>query len=208
MNKETAETLRQLGAQHVYEDTVDISDRDQILQAAAKVRDTVGHVTILVNNAGIAPINEFLDLTPNAIRKTFDVNVISQFWTIQEFLPHMIKNDHGQIVTIASTMAHMSMRGSAPYFASKHSVHGFIESLKNELVNKGCKNVKFTTAYPFFIKTPLLQNTGLQLKFRFPSITPFMDATWVAEKVVEAVKCEQEFLYLPGSFRLYLLLQA
>ena len=114
-------------------------------------------------------MQQFLELTPEAVQSTFQTNIIAHFWTTQEFLPHMLKINKGHIVTICSTMGQMAIRGPAPYYATKHAVHGFVECLKDELAHfPNNPNIKFTTAYPFFMRTRMVQgnNCGLVLKFK------------------------------------------
>lgn len=133
----------------------------------------MGHVTILVNNAGICPMQQFLELTQDAVQSTFQTNVLAHFWTLKEFLPQMVQANRGHVVTICSTMGQMAVRGPAPYYASKHAVHGLVECLKDELAHLPNKcDVKFTTAYPFFMRTRMVHgsNCGLHLKFKWVKI--------------------------------------
>ncbi|ODM95942.1 Epidermal retinol dehydrogenase 2 [Orchesella cincta] len=186
-NKRTAQDLRDSGAAFVYEDTVDVADRNQVIVAATKVRRHVGNVTILVNNAGIAVMQQFLELTTTSVDQTFRTNVLAHFWTLKEFLPYMLVRNAGHIVTICSTMGQMAMRGPTPYYSTKHAVHGMIECLKDELAHLEYKcEIKFTTVYPF------------------PTITPFLDPSYVATRVIEGICGETEYLYIPETFRIYL----
>lgn len=167
-------------------------------------------MTILVNNAGIAPIQPFFEATPAAIQKTFDINILAHFWLLQEFLPEMITRNKGHIVSICSFFGLNKLRGSPAYTASKHALNGFIESVKEEVYHSyKTNNVKFTTVYPFFINTRMVdeQNSGLKLKFRFPSISPIMEVGWVAERIVEGIVHETEYLHLPSHNRILLFLQ-
>lgn len=59
---------------------VDVSDRDDVLANAARVKAEVGDVTILVNNAGILPCKPMKDHPPELIEKVFRVNVFAHFW--------------------------------------------------------------------------------------------------------------------------------
>lgn len=58
----------------------DVSNREQVLSVAERVKKEIGDVTILVNNAGIMPCHAFLDHTNDEIRKIFDINVLAHFW--------------------------------------------------------------------------------------------------------------------------------
>ncbi len=57
-----------------------MSDRDDVLTNARKVKEEVGDVTILVNNAGILPCKPLKDHPPQLIEKIFAVNVFAHFW--------------------------------------------------------------------------------------------------------------------------------
>ena len=57
-----------------------MSDRDAVLSLASKVKEEVGDVTILVNNAGIMTCQPLLRHNPQEIRKTYDINVLAHFW--------------------------------------------------------------------------------------------------------------------------------
>lgn len=80
----------------------DVSDRYAVYEMANKVRQEVGKVTILINNAGIVSGKRFLETPDDKIIKTFEVNAISHFWTTKAFLPDMMATNKGHIVSIAS----------------------------------------------------------------------------------------------------------
>jgi short-subunit dehydrogenase len=82
------------------------------------------------------------------IRRTIEVNTLSHFWLVKEFLPAMIKNDHGHIVTIASMASFVSLCGMADYACSKAAALAFHESLTQEIRHSyGSKRVR--TRYEF-----------------------------------------------------------
>ena len=57
-------------------------------------------VTMLFNNAGIMPARPFLKFTSEDIEKLFKVNVLSQYWTLQEYLPEFLSKDYGHIISM------------------------------------------------------------------------------------------------------------
>jgi short-subunit dehydrogenase len=70
----------------------------------------------------------------------------------------MIENHHGHIATVASIGSLKQEGGCVPYFGSKAAVHGYIESLKIQLVRLNAHGIKFTTIYPYFVETEMLRD--------------------------------------------------
>jgi all-trans-retinol dehydrogenase (NAD+) len=78
-NDETVQEIRAGGGKcHGY--VVDVSSREAIYQAAEVVKQEVGKVDILINNAGIVSGKKFVDVSDAQIEKTFQVNALANFW--------------------------------------------------------------------------------------------------------------------------------
>ena len=112
---------------------VDVTDREAVYRAAAKVREEIGPVDILINNAGIVTCKTMLELPDPIIEKTFGVNILSHYWTIKSFLPDMIRQRRGHIVTVASVTGMAGVYGCTDYSATKFACIGLHESLYAEL---------------------------------------------------------------------------
>lgn len=82
--------------------SIDLRDEKQVQELAARVRKEVGDIDVLVNNAGIVQCLPFLELEPELVVRTFQVNIFAHIWTIKHFLPPMLKNQRGHIVGISS----------------------------------------------------------------------------------------------------------
>ena len=80
----------------------DVTDPESVKQAAAEIKKTMGSPSILINNAGIGKPKSILETSPEFLNKIFGVNLLSHWYTIQAFLPDMIKAKKGHIVSIAS----------------------------------------------------------------------------------------------------------
>ena len=92
---------------------------------------------MLINNAGIVSGQHTQDLTDAMIDRTLQVNTISHLHTIKEFLPDMIANRKGHIVTIASMAGLACVAGLTDYCASKYGAVAIDESLRLELKKNG-----------------------------------------------------------------------
>ncbi|KAB0795546.1 hypothetical protein PPYR_12385 [Photinus pyralis] len=81
-----------------YSYTCNVTNREEVMKTAGKVQNDIGSVTILVNNAGIMPCHPFLEHSAEEIERVMNLNIMAHFWTLQAFLPDMIKHNHGHIV--------------------------------------------------------------------------------------------------------------
>ncbi|XP_014601751.1 PREDICTED: short-chain dehydrogenase/reductase family 16C member 6-like isoform X1 [Polistes canadensis] len=174
-NEETVTEIKKIGGTFAYGYTCDVSKREEVLKVAEKVKEEVGNVTILINNAGIMPCHSFLDHTPEEIRNIFDVNVLAHFWVLQAFLPSMIEKNHGHIVALSSMAGMIGLSNLVPYCASKFAVRGFMEALSEELreYSKGrISNINFTTIYPYIVDTGLCKKPRIKFKNFMAMLSP------------------------------------
>ncbi|QCB56150.1 SDR family oxidoreductase [Sphingopyxis sp. PAMC25046] len=115
----------------------DVADRAAIDDALAAARDAHGPITILVNNAGIAPSAPFARVTAEAWRATMAVNLDALFHCCQSALPDLLAADTGRIVTVASTAGVKGYAYTAAYVASKHGAIGLMRALAAEYAATG-----------------------------------------------------------------------
>jgi short-subunit dehydrogenase len=104
-----------------------------ISQVATKIKQEHGHPSILVNNAGTGTAQTILSESESERRRVFEVNCISHFTLVREFLPAMIERDHGHVITIASTGSFYSQAQNVSYASSKAATMAFNEGLGQEL---------------------------------------------------------------------------
>ncbi|XP_035993713.1 epidermal retinol dehydrogenase 2 isoform X2 [Fundulus heteroclitus] len=115
--------------------------------------------------------------------------------TYKAFLPAMIANNHGHLVSIASSAGLIGVNGLADYCASKFAAVGFAESVGLELQATGKDGIKTTIVCPYFINTGMFD--GCQTKW--PRLLPILNAENVAKKIIHAVLTDQVYLLLPKS---------
>ncbi|RWS23589.1 Short-chain dehydrogenase/reductase family 16C member 6-like protein [Leptotrombidium deliense] len=198
--KETKKSITESGGIcHSY--VCDVTDRRYVCSIAEKVRDEVGNVTILVNNAGIVSGKNILQLSEEEIVRTFQVNTLSHFWTIKAFLPSMIECNNGHIVSVSSVAGLSGAASLSDYAASKFAAIGLQESLMLETLFQGLDNIHYTTVCPYYMNTGMF--TGVQ-----SSILPIMEPEVVADEVITAVLTNQKFVFIPKSMSLLYPLKA
>ncbi|QRV91577.1 short chain dehydrogenase [Ceratobasidium sp. AG-Ba] len=131
----------------------DVSKWEEVEAVAKQVIDEIGHPTILVNNAGVVQGKSLVDLSVADVKQTLDTNVASQFWTLKSFLPNMIKEKQGHIITVSSVMGLAGAAQMSDYCASKAALIGLHESLRYELDHL---HAKFPRAWWYRFLAPTL----------------------------------------------------
>ncbi|KAE9987056.1 hypothetical protein EG328_003838 [Venturia inaequalis] len=143
----------------------DITSKDDVERAASEIRTSFGSPSILCNNAGIAHAHTILEAAPEYLTKLFNVNVISQFYTIQAFLPGMIKANKGHVISTASVASFITCCGLVDYAASKAAVMALNEGLQQELKHRyNAPEIKTSIVHPIYVKTPLVTSYAKSLE--------------------------------------------
>jgi len=142
----------------------DITSRDAVMDLAARVKQERGTPSILINNAGILYTHSIIDASESAIKRQYDVNIISQYWTLQAFLPGMIKQRKGHVVAIASMAAFHGVSGLGAYSQTKAAVLSLHESLGQELrLYHDAPEVNFSVVHPTYGRTPMTNGFRKQI---------------------------------------------
>lgn len=131
--KETASTITSLGGRAAYY-KIDVSQEAEVEAMLDVCEETLGPVTILVNNAGIYPPEPIADMSEEDFERVLHVNLRSVFLTTKHASEVMKQQGGGRIINITSIDAlHPSMIGLAHYDASKHGLWGFTKNSALEL---------------------------------------------------------------------------
>jgi NAD(P)-dependent dehydrogenase (short-subunit alcohol dehydrogenase family) len=136
---------------------VDVTDDDAVRAMYARVRDELGRVDVLFNNAGISPTDDgsVLDTGLEAWQRVQDVNLKSVFLCCKHGIPYLLEGGGGSVINTASFVATMGAATSQiSYSASK----GAVLSLSRELgVQFARQGVRVNALCPGPVDTPLLQ---------------------------------------------------
>jgi NAD(P)-dependent dehydrogenase (short-subunit alcohol dehydrogenase family) len=135
----------------------DVTDQEQVRALYTRVRDELGRIDVLFNNAGIAPDDDqsILDTSYEAWRRVQDVNLTSVFLCCKYGIPHLIEGGGGSVINTASFVAVM---GAAVSQISYTAAKGGVLSLSRELgVEFARKRVRVNALCPGPVNTPLLQ---------------------------------------------------
>ncbi|KAF5010098.1 hypothetical protein FDECE_3714 [Fusarium decemcellulare] len=180
---------------HHYE--CDLRSPEQIEAVAEKIREEVGHPTVIINNAGVARGKTVLDAKPGDIRFTFDVNSLAPFWTAKSFVPNMVKNNHGMVVTVTSYAAWLTIPNMVDYGASKAAALAFHEGLTAELATRyNAPKVRTVIVHPGHTRTALFTGYDQKTDFLMPQLEPASVADAVVKQVLTG---RSGHIVLPGA---------
>ena len=147
----------------------DISDQEFIKKLIKQVIDQEGRIDILINNVGICPRTDILDISFDEWRKVIEINLGSIFFLSQAVLKIMIANNSGSIVNLASLAGQIGgIAVGAHYSASKAA----IECLTKSFARKGAPHgIRVNAVAPGVIDTDIhKESTKEQLEQYIQSI--------------------------------------
>ena len=151
------ETVSLLSASRgtVTQHIVNVADEEQVKRFAEEVATQHGRATILFNNAGVAVLGHFEELSLKDFRWLMDINFWGVVYGVTYFLPLLKKEMRAHIVNTSSLLGFFGATGQSAYCASKFAVRGFTESLHHELLGT---NVAVTCVHPGFVRTSIAKN--------------------------------------------------
>jgi 3-oxoacyl-[acyl-carrier protein] reductase len=130
----------------------DVADGAQVATAVAAAEQSLGPVTILVNNAGLTRDNLLLRLSDADWDAVLDANLKGAFHTTRAVIKGMMKRRAGRIINISSIVGLTGNKGQANYAASKAGLIGFTKSVAKEYASRG---VLVNCVAPGFIETDM-----------------------------------------------------
>ena len=155
--EETARLVREAGGTAIAIQA-DCSDKATIKAAADQTRRELGKIAIVINNAGIAPFNDFLEIDEELLSKVLKVNLIGPFLVTQECVPDMIEAKWGRIVNITSSSVQSGSALQTHYTSSKGGLLGLTKCLAMALGEHG---ITANMIPPGSIDTPMLRGAQI-----------------------------------------------
>jgi NAD(P)-dependent dehydrogenase (short-subunit alcohol dehydrogenase family) len=137
----------------------DVTQQSQVEELVGGIRRDLGHIDVLVNNAGTIGVGPVGSMTLADYRKAMDVNFWGAVNTTMEVLPEMRRRREGRIVNITSIGGKVAVPHLLPYVASKFALVGWSEGLRAELQRD---HVYVTTAVPGLMRTGSPRNVDVK----------------------------------------------
>ena len=129
---------------------VDLSDPEDLEKFCQHISGLSEPVSVLINNAGYSLRGVLEDVSIEAAKRMFQVNVFALMQVTQACLPGMRKMREGTIVNLSSMAGKFAFPGSGPYAATKHAVEAITDALRIEVRPFG---IRVVAVRPGFIAT-------------------------------------------------------
>ncbi len=181
---------------------LDLADAAAIPGAVASALAVAGRIDVMVHNAGISQRALVVDTDLEVDRRLLEVNFFGTVALTKALLPSMLAAGGGRFVVVTSLVGKIGTPLRSGYAASKHALHGFFDSLRAELWDRG---IRVTIVCPGFIKTELplaaLTGDGSPQGTMDRAQLAGYPAERCAEKIVRAVERDREEVLIGGKER-------
>ena len=160
--QEAADELVQKGAQAMAVQ-LDVTSEESVNLAVEQVREELGPISILINNAGLFASTPLMSKSLDDWHKSLDVMLTGSLLCARATVPDMQVNEWGRIVNISSVMAYIAYGEDVGYCTAKAGLLGMTRSLAVELAKH---NINVNAICPGHIKTPMLDATAKHVEQR------------------------------------------
>jgi 3-dehydrosphinganine reductase len=177
--------------------SADVSQYEQVSQAADQVRQAVGLPDMVILSAGITYPGYLEGMDLEIIRQLMEINYLGCVYMTKAVLPGMLRRGSGALVFVSSMAAVINVPGYAAYGASKSALRGFCDGLRTEVKRKG---IDLSIVFPPDTDTP--QHT-FEKPFRPPetaaiaSLDKVLAPEAVARDILTAIR-RRQYIVVPG----------
>jgi NADP-dependent 3-hydroxy acid dehydrogenase YdfG len=165
----------------------DVSDAEQVEQAAARIEAELGPIDIWVNVAMTAVLAEVMDTSPEEFKRVTEVTYLGSVHGTQAALRRMLPRDSGTIVQVGSALSRRGIPLQATYCGAKHAIKGFLDSLRAELIHRH-SHVKVTLVQLPGLNTPQFDWVRTRLRMHPQPVPPIFQPEVAARAVAYAAE--------------------
>jgi short-subunit dehydrogenase len=194
-----AAEIGRISSRKVTTHVVDVSKPAQIQEFARSAILEHPQLNILINNAGVALIGDFLEIDQEQMDWLMNVNFWGVVHATRAFLPHLSQQQEAHIVNVSSIFGIIAPPGQTAYAAAKFAIRGFSESLRHELESAG-SSVRLSLVHPGGVVTNIARNaragTALDTSRRAQALERFNSVARTtpkaaAQRMIEGIEQNQ-----------------
>lgn len=180
---------------HAYIAQADVSNAEEVENAAQKIEDHFGTIDIWINNAMLSVFGPFKKMEMKDFEHVTAATYLGQVYGTHAALKRMIPKDKGTIILIGSALAYRGIPLQSAYCGSKHAIHGFFESLRSELIHDK-SNIKLSMVQMPAMNTTQFGWVKSYLKNKPKPMGQIYEPELAAKAVVEVARNPIRELYV------------
>lgn len=136
----------------------DVADKNFVNESVAKIISNYGKIDALINNAGVAYFEKFIDSSLVKFKEQIDTNLFGVYNFSKAVIDQMIKQNSGTIINISSQAGKVGFEYGTMYAATKHAVMGFSRSLMLEVRKH---NIRVISVCPGSVETDMIKDSPI-----------------------------------------------
>ncbi len=173
----------------------DVSQYEQVENAAAKIEWELGPIDVWVNNAMVSVFSPFLQMTPEEFRRVTDVTYLGCVWGSMVALKRMCSRNRGVLVQVGSALAYRGIPLQSAYCGAKHAIQGLTDSLRCELLHDKTK-VRVCMVQMPALNTPQFRWVKSRLPHKAQPVPPIFQTEVAADAIVFAATHNRREVYV------------
>lgn len=179
---------------------VDLEETHELKSKVEQAQGLFGQVDILVNNGGLSQRSLAKETTIEVDERLMKINYLGTVALTKAILPFMLQKKSGQIVTVSSMVGKFGTPFRSSYSATKHALHGFMDSLRAEETHNG---LIISMVCPGFVATNVSIN-ALTANGKAQGTMDAQTASGIAPdefamRMADAIEADKAEVYIAGA---------
>lgn len=133
----------------------DLSNPESVNAGLLQLGSEINAIDVIIHSGGLSQRASVMDTSEETLRYVMEVNFFSTVTITKAVIPGMLEKGSGNVIIVSSVTGKVGIPLRSAYAASKHALHGFYDSMRAELHDKG---VVFTLLCPGYINTHISVN--------------------------------------------------
>lgn len=187
--------------------TADVAEYEQVENVASAAVAEFGRIDTWVHLAGVQFLSPFLEITPEEFERVIRVNLLGQAYGAMVAIPYLRQQPQGAYISVTSVEALAALPLQSVYAASKHGVHGFLTSLRQEL-DRNAVPVSVTEILPSSMNTPMFETARSKVGVQSKGLPPLYEPEVTVKGILYAAEHPVRTLVTGGGGRLLIAMKA
>ncbi len=180
----------------------DVTDEGAVEELARRAVEQFGRIDVWVNNAGTSLFSRFEEAPMDEYRRVIETDLFGCIYGAQAALRRFREQGSGVLINTSSVVAKASQPYTSAYVIAKFGVRALGESLRQELILDGARDIQVCTIMPASIDTPFFQHAANRTGRATKALNPVYDAERVAKTMVRCAKRPKREVIVGGAGRM------